>query len=163
MRQQGGLDEKVYRTRHYCQKGHCLARGATSCRCFRPWALDTSHYAGDSGHCHSGKTGKAGGGIRETTYSMKRLLLLLPIVLLLVLSIPGIVLADDPPTLYENFQTGNWTSNHIAGVNWTSQSFTVGDVSHTATSVWVSINRTGVPGYTYLLLYDTTAGGLPEG
>ena len=92
---------------------------------------------------------------------MKRLAILL-LVLFLTLAIPSAVWAEDPPTLYEEFVTGNWTSERVYGVNWTAQSFTVGDTCHTMTSVWLSLNRTGVPGYTYLVLRYTDS-DLPTG
>lgn len=80
---------------------------------------------------------------------------------LLLAAVP--VYASDPPTRYVVFDTGDTDSNDISGSNWTAMQFTVGDTSHTVSSVRLSLQRSGVPGYLYTSIRHAGAGGLPVG
>ena len=68
---------------------------------------------------------------------------LLSLILLFILP----VRAADNPILYEYLSSGqDGSSDNISGANWGYMQFTVGDVSHTVTSINLYLKRYGSPG-----------------
>lgn len=68
------------------------------------------------------------------------------------------------PVVYESWSTGgDGDSDDIYANYWSAQSFTVGSISHTVTSVNISIKRVGSPGTIVISLKHADEDGQPTG
>jgi hypothetical protein len=68
-----------------------------------------------------------------------------------------------PPQLYEYYNTGDFTSLMVCGDNWRAQTFTVGAVGHTVTSVELKLFRHDSPGTVTVSIRATDGSGHPTG
>ena len=94
---------------------------------------------------------------------MKRLLLILPIVLLLVLALPSVVGAAATVVTWESYTTGADNTTTVYGGHWMCQTFTVEQESHSALWVRLSMYRLGEPGTAVIGLREVDSSGFPTG
>jgi hypothetical protein len=65
--------------------------------------------------------------------------------------------------LYEYYNTGDGTASAVYGSAWEAQTFTVGSVQHTVTSVKLKLYRVGSPGTVTVSIKATNGNGHPTG
>lgn len=93
----------------------------------------------------------------------KRLAVILPLFVILLLALPTEATATPPVESWESYTTGADSDYEVYGNEWVSQTFTITPESHSIKQVRILAYREGEPGTVTISIKETDLSGLPIG